>query len=275
MKILRVLLIAILVSLFCYPAYSQESLVLYDNFRGKNIDPNKWQPKGVAENEILEIKRFIKGNRLHLMERSYGGTEDNFGRIATGNRLAFQNPNVTAIKAKLKVKHFELVGCPSNPEPGLIRAGRLSGFFFNTVGVESTDNGAIDDVLASIEIFRHSNSLDPDDMLRIRGYVFWCSDEGCYSGEWLGIVDLGPIMVGQFTKLQLQWDPDNDQFIFQRDNGHKRIVTYNVPDDFPPNISQKRIGISAFVPNCTEEPRTVGYAEVEIKNVFVNESVLE
>ena len=57
MKMLRVLLIAILISLVGYPAYSQEPLVLYDNFRGESIDPNKWKPKEVSDG-ILDVKRF-------------------------------------------------------------------------------------------------------------------------------------------------------------------------------------------------------------------------
>ena len=270
MKILWVLLIAILISLVGYPAYSQEPLVLYDNFRCKSIDPNKWQPIRVS-NEILDAKRFIKWNRLHLMERSYGGPQSD-GEIATRIRLAFQKPNVTAIQAKFKVKRVEAVGCPSNPQPtSLVRAGRLSGSFFNTNGA---DNGAEGDVLAAIEIIRVSDSLDPDGMLGIRGSAFLCSDSECFSGTSLGTVDLGTLMVWQWTKLLIQWDPDNNQFIFQRDYGPEEILPYTVSDDFSPDNPYKRIGISAFVPNCTEEPRPVGYAEVVIKDVFVNESAL-
>jgi hypothetical protein len=272
MKIVRVLLIAILISLVGYPAYSQEPLVLYDNFQGESIDPNKWRPKNVAD-EILDVKRFIKGNRLHLMERSLGGTEGD--RISGAVRLAFQNPGVTAIQAELKVKNIEVVGCDFTSETSSVRAGRLSGFFFNTVG---EGIGAENDVLAAIEIRRLSNSDDPDGMLRVRGRVYFCKDEPCWDVDVLGAVDFGTIMVGQWIKLLIQWDRNNHQFIFQRDNGLEEIRPYDYsryPDDLSPNIPDKRIGISVGVPTCPEgEPRPVGYAEVEIKDVFVNESAL-
>jgi hypothetical protein len=279
MKILRVLLIAILISLVGYPAYSQESLVLYDNFQGESIDPNKWLPLRVP-NEILDVKRFIKGNRLYLMERSYGGPEWD-GRISTRIRLAFQKPNVTAIQAKIKVNHVEVVGCTSNPRPtSRVRVGRLSGSFFNT-GPEDPPTSAINDVFAAIEIVRESILPDPDGMLRIRGYVFHCSDVECNEGALIGdIVELGTITVGHWATLLIQWERDYAEdgatgaFIFQRDNDPEEISPYNVEDDLEPLDPHKRIGISARVPNCAEEPRPVGYAEVEIKDVFVNESAL-
>ncbi len=277
MKILRVLLIAILISLVGYPAYSQEHLVLYDNFEGESIDLNRWQPISVSR-EILDVKRFIEGKRLHLMERHHGGTDYNSSPIPTRIRLAFPNPLVTAIQAKFKVKAVEVVGCNSSSQVSVMRAGRLSGTFFSTTG---EGPGVIDEVFAAIEIRRDSDSLDPDGMLRVRGNVFLCTDLECLEGVTLGIADLGTTMVGQWATLLIQWEPDYAEddatgaFIFQHDNGPEVTVAYFVSDDYLSNSPLKRIGISAFVPNCTTEPRPVGYAEVEIKDVFVNASAFE
>ncbi len=285
-KILWVLLIAILISLVGYPAYSQEPLVLYDNFRGKSIDPDKWLDIPVTPG-IIDVKRFVKWNRLHLMQRSYGGPQSS-GQISTRIRLQFKNPLVTAIQAKFKVKHVEVVGCPSTQldipdRASRLRAGRLSGSFFNTGSVDPPPD-AINDVFAAIEIVRESVLPDPDGMLMIRGRVIRCTDPFCSGGDELpgSPVDLGTIMVGQWTKLLIQWDreyTDDDDatgaFIFQRDNDPEIILPYYFENEIDALDPSKRIGVDARVTNCAGEPRPVGYADVVIKNVFVNATALE
>ena len=82
-------------------------------------------------------------------------------------------------------------------------------------------------------------------------------------------------MVGQWIKLLIQWDQENRQFIFQRDDWPEEIRPYTVLDDDPPNNPGKRIGISVYAPACSVgAQRPVGYADVVVKNVFVNESAL-
>ena len=103
-------------------AQALEELVLYDNFKGNSIDPNKWEPTGRAEEDSFDLVREVRGNYLRMLNRIYAGS--------TSVRVKFPVPeDVTAIMIKGKVKDLELIGCAGNDR---IRALRASGTFFNT-----------------------------------------------------------------------------------------------------------------------------------------------
>ncbi len=245
------------------PGQALEKLVLYDNFSGKPIDPNRWEPTGGAERDSLDLVREVRFNRLHMLNRIYADK-------STSVRVKFPDPNaVTAIGIKGSVKDLELIECSGDDR---IRALRASGFFFNTDTIPNPVD-AQGDVLASIHVERRGDSPDPPGVLRVVAFVFLCSDPGCFEGNTLFDQDLGEYQVGEQIRLLILWDEANDRFIFKRDN--EPVVIYPYPGILnagPPNLPQKRLGVSSRVANCMGDPRPVAFVETLIDIVFVNES---
>ena len=272
MKLFISCCLALVLILAGSPAQALEELVLYDNFRGtfveffkgKPIDPNKWEPDGRAERESYDLVREVRWYSLRMLNRLYAGQSSSV-------RVKFPDPNaVTAIMIKGRVKDLELIECAGNDR---IRALRASGFFFNT---GTAFNEAEGDVLASIHVERRGDSLDPPGVLRVVAFVFLCADGGCNSGTTLEFEDLGEYQVGDQIRLLIQWDEANNQFIFQRDNEPEFIYTYaeelNVE---PAHLPRKRLGVSPRLAYCAVgpgEPRPLAFVETLIHKVFVNES---
>jgi hypothetical protein len=244
-----------------------DELVLYDNFKGKSIDPNKWEPTGSAERDSFDLVREVRGNYLRMLNRIYAGK-------STSVRVKFPVPeDVTAIMIKGKVKDLELIECAGNDR---IRALRASGTFFNTnPSGNSGPFNATDDVLAAIYVERRGDSLDPPGVLRVIALVVECGDANCDGGNLLYFQPLGEYRVGAQIRLLIQWDDVLDQFIFQRDN-EELIYSYSgiVSNQGPPGWPQKRLGISPRVGNCTADPQPVAFVETRIYEVFVNESAV-
>ena len=261
------------------PSQALDELTLYDNFRGtfveffkgKPIDPNRWEPTGSAERDSLDLVREVRWNSLHMLNRIYAGK-------STSVRVEFPDPNaVTAIMIKGRVKDLELIECAGNDR---VRALRASGFFFNTLlppppGVPPPP-GAIGDVLASIHVERRGDSGDPAGVLRVKANVFLCNaDPDCNNGTYLFDQDLGEYQVGELIRLAIQLDEVNEEFIFQRDSEPEVIYSYSgdVSNNGPAHLPQKRLGISSRVSGiCAGDPGPVAFVETLIHKVFVNES---
>jgi len=290
MKLFISCCLALVLILAGSPSQALEELIPYDNFRGtvveffngKPIDPDRWLPSGTAERDILDFVRENRWNRLHLLDRTYGDTDSTVGRKNTAVRVIFPAPDaVTAIMIEGIVKDFELTGCVGNDR---IRALRASGFFFNTGKYGTPAPGGSDatsDMLASIYLERR---VDDVNLLPREFKVFAsatiCKNADCFDDELVFKVQLGTVQVNQEIRLLIQLDQDNSQFIFQRDNEPEVFYGYGsdprVPTDkFSPGFSQKRLGVSPRVTNCTVgpgEPRPVAFVETLINKVFVNES---
>jgi hypothetical protein len=83
------------------------------------------------------------------------------------------------------------------------------------------------------------------------------------------------VTTGEWVRLLLQWDKDQDRFIFQRDTQPRKFVTYEgFLDDAAPGIQVKTIGADNFIANCINTPRPVGVVDALFDNVFVNQSAL-
>jgi hypothetical protein len=77
------------------------------------------------------------------------------------------------------------------------------------------------------------------------------------------------------VKLRITWDPDNNQFIFQKGKDAEVYISYagysnaNIPG--ASNGGSKRLQIQNILPNCTVEPRLMGYIDASFDNIKVNE----
>src|SRR5215469_1966970 len=138
-------------------------LVLYDNFRSKQIDPSKWvgEPSSVpggSDKDRREVSVGLVGEaenrRLHISETAYSTITDDNGASGSGFGLGFANPShVKAVSFTLAVDKEQAVGCASNPSnPSFATAGFFGDYFNPT----SPQNGATGDIVTSIGITRFS-----------------------------------------------------------------------------------------------------------------------
>lgn len=128
--------------------------------------------------------------------------------------------------------------------------------------------------MAAVAIRRYSNSTDSANVLNVTAYLWHCGDADCLTGDSLGSLDLGSVKKGHRVKLLLEWDPDNDRFMVQRDHGQEEYLYYTVPDSSPAGYNSKRVEISNFVTNCLSTPRLAAFMDTFIDDVYVNESAL-
>jgi hypothetical protein len=262
-------LLVSLLYLLSVPVYALERLVPYDDFNAAHIDPDKWfgfESAGPGTEAI----RQLQDQRLSLVYRSYGKTDSDSGNPRNDSFLALRNSAaVTALQATVQVNDAAATGCSSNPEATLATAGLL-GFFFNTATPTpgSSENG----VVAFIGIARASDAKDPPDVFGAVSIVFHCTNADCTAGSELHVKELGPVKRGEMARLRVQWERNNHQFIFQRDDNPEVVAPYTVSDTAPPGAQFKALYTMHLVPNCTVTPRPVAFIEALFDDVMVNES---
>ena len=256
-------------------AQALEFFVPYDNFSSRFLDERKWtaQEASYPGVVLLENGREIEWGRFHMVNRVHGNTGSNSGLCWGANRLNFKNGDeVTAIKASVTVMGVEAKGCSTNAYPTTARA-RLNGIYFNT---GQYGGGNLNDVVAYIAIQRASDSTDKPNLLRIVGRVVKCTDSGCLNADTINQVDLGTVKLLRKVDLSIQWDKDNQGFIFQVDNNLPVFAYYGdqVPEEHPPFYGNwKLLDLNHRLPNCTAwGPPPVAFMDVYFDNVFVNES---
>ena len=252
------------------PVHALEPLVLYDNFKGKVIDPDKWV-RGEFPGAGTDAAQEIKGNRLHMEYRAYGGTDSDTGLLTSALFLATTTPAaITAMATTVRVHKLEATGCPTNPDFTRQRVG-IQGAFFNTG--TPTPGSAVNDVRALIALRHHST--DPPDELTAVSLVLQCTDALCLTFSVIDSNTLGVVRRQEEVRLQVQWDPDNDQFLFQLDDEPIVVSSYAPRSDAAePGRPFKILEATHLVANCTTQPRPVGFWDVFFDDVFVNASAV-
>lgn len=286
-RILQLLVFVLLMGTWGF-AEALEPLKLYDNFKQVPIDINRWVGGnfGFGGVSLEVLRRTIldhQGRHLQLLNRHHNlAFFSNEGTSFGALRVAFREAHtVTAIGSRVKVRRFETTDCPLNSSP-TVAAAQLFGFFFNSTGTV-LGNGT-NDVFASVAVRRRSDSTDPPDVLEIVYFVARCTDPDCIGNEILpnGSGLLGTVTKGQWVGLLLQWDQENDQFIFQGGSRPQVIVPYTVNGTFNDTalagLQVKSLDAIQFVANCAGAPhlstRPVGMVDALFDNVFVNESTI-
>ena len=263
--------------------------VLYDNFEGKTLDPEKWYGIGNTDSGMvtLELNRLMKNETLlnskalNFSIRTYVKNDSDSGVSSAHNGIVFADgSNIKTIVATVLVKKIQLPVCGSNavdPFDTFVRA-RIGGTFFNT-GTPTPDS-YFHDVFAWIGIGRttpaEGEDEDPPDTLHVYARVMRCDDATCSNTTWVGYedpYDLGTVKLNKKVKLRITWDPDLNRFIFQKGKDAEFYITYAYDDTNLPGASNggnKRIQIQNILPNCTDEPRLSGYVDVSFDNIKVN-----
>ena len=250
-------------------SWAVEPFALYDDFETKPLDPTKWV--GLQNGaHVLEAQRKLSKGQLKIQNRAYATTDSDTGRERNIVGLNFTDAaSVTAIEAIVEVQKFEATGCATPGADATLASARLLGHFFNTDS--PTPGSALDDVVAFIQV-NHLLDTTPAGSLVVIAMMVQCTDENCLSNTLLDTANLGLIGTQEPAKLRIEWDPDNDQFLFQRDEDPEVALAYEVSDAASSGRAVKGLHVTHFVPNCTATPQPAAFVKAVFDDVFVNES---
>lgn len=269
----------VLVLTIATPASAVESWVLYDSFNTRFIDATLWRGFELEDTAsggaTSDNAREVIFGQLRMMNRGFGGTGSNSSGTFHRQTMAFaKNAElITAMRLTARVLEIDAEGtCPANSFQSVAQGRlRMQGYFFNAGSEDPTNPESLkDNVSAFMAIRRRSTSSDPSDVLQVVATVFQCTDANCDNTNDLFGASLGTVLRGQAVRLSMQWDPDNNQFIFQRDNNAPVFYQYTLPDSGPPSQVIKRIQVTIDLPNCTTGPRPMAFMHLLIDNVYVN-----
>ena len=180
-------------------AGAAEPWVLYDDFSSTFLNPDKWPDAN------LERSRLSVGGGLALTARDWGGTASDSGRQSySWSDAVTRSGPVSQFRALVKILAVENTGCAANSSPTRSRA-RLLASFFNTGG--RTTGSQFGDVLAQVNVYRDSNSVDAPGVLQVNASAIVCSSADCSTSSGIGdTASLGAVNVGQNVLLQIEWD---------------------------------------------------------------------
>jgi hypothetical protein len=275
MKILLSCLIILLMGLSGAAVQAKDHLVLYDHFHSEFLDETKWSgSQTISGATILEYVREIRGDRLTLSNRAFGNRSSDSGTSIGTLRLCSATfpGEFTTSRASVKVEDVEVTGCPSNSTPTLARADLL-GFFFNTSGPPY--NGVQNNVLGQIQIRRLSNSTDKRRILEVMGGFVHCTDPDCLTVDVANFKKLGNVKLGQWATIQVEWDLDNEGFIFKFDKEPPQFISYSSYGwtIYPPSSRAICLEAQNRIANCTAE-RQMGFVDADFDGVFINEGAV-
>jgi hypothetical protein len=251
------------------PSYALEPFATYDNFTTALLNPLRWYG-GEFTSRGEEALRMVESGKLHMAYRAYGNKGTNSGtRVATLLLFLLRKvAAITAMKATVRVlSPFTATGCTANPATTSSRIG-LQGSFFNT---DTPMPGLFaNDVRAGIGVF--ASPSEPG-VLRVQSFVYECHDTSCSSFTIIGGNDLGTVSVNTDVMLQMQWDPPNNRFLFQRDSQAAVSVSYgSLADTAKPGVGFKTLEVVHFPENCVANPRPQGFLNGTFDDVQVNQS---
>jgi hypothetical protein len=247
------------------PAGAAKPWVLYDDFSSTFLNPDRWPDTN------LERSRLAVGGGLALTARDWGGTVSDSGRQSfSWSDAITRSSSVTQFRALVKILAVENTGCAANSTPTRSRA-RLLASFFNTGG--RATGSQFGDVLAQVNVYRDSNSLDAPGVLQVNASAFVCSSADCSTSSGIGATaSLGTVSVGQNVLLQIEWDKAAKTLTFSRDQGASTAtIPYgNLDDHTEPGNPFKIMALRNEVANCASGPRALGYISARFDSVAVN-----
>jgi hypothetical protein len=273
---LALVLVVIVGLLAAMTASGQAQFVLYDDFAGPRIDPERWYGganEGNSNNPAAERIRVIDNGQLHFALTSYGNLLSNSGFSSSGNFLNIAQlgtpggtGSITGMQARVTMLDAKYKSCPANTAFKSVWA-IMGGFFFN----DGSSTGASDqtgNVNANIFVQLHPNGGER----KISYNAYRCLTVNCSS------VENFPGGGASFTTgwdfdvpvtLKLVWQPANKRFRFNVNGAEVKDLGYTLSDTAGPVNDNKFIGVSNFVHNCTAG-RKRGEVEAVFDQVKVN-----
>lgn len=247
-------------------AQAAESYSLWDNFNNQTeIDPIRWQN--------LERTRILKDGVARFVQRDIGTQSENVGASYFSWGMNLRNPSVVRqMRAIVTMTDYETVGCASNTDRSTFVQARILGEFFSSE--INPPSSRINDVGATVRLYRSSTSTDGAGVIKVEGVVYKCTSSDCNSTVSLGSVDLGSSTLNTAETLRVEWEPEFNRFNFQRNTNTKQSVTYTESDDLPPYTEFRQIGTRTQVANCFSGARGEAMVGAKFENFAVNASAI-
>lgn len=239
-------------------------VVVYDDFAEGFINPGKWGPSQAGT--VYELVRFISEGHLLLGLRGYGAQRDDTGIVGSRNDLRFVQGRFSAIQFDLGVVNYELLGCPiAGSGLSRVTAGVHAHLFNDGSSPGPGDaTGAVD---ARLRIIRQSDSPLPLEVLEAIGEITRCSDATCSTRETLGIISLGPVLVGQTNTFVMIWDALRSRVEFQKNAEPLASLSYT--QSIASTGTARVLRVESEAANCTASPRPFAEITVAVDNVVV------
>jgi hypothetical protein len=272
------LLLIVPLLLLGFAGVSQAQLVLYDDFKGKVIDPAKWTGSEGSFGPSApntDATRSSVGGQLQMSTTTWGRTDSDTGAIGPeGSRLNITDPApITTFQADVTVKSVNVVGCNNNTTFSFSLA-QVEGGYFND-GTSSGSGDRTGDIIAVIQ-----KTQDSVFDSRIEAVIIRCTNTTCSGQTNLTFHFFGTTWKeGKTDTLRLQWDQGNHQFMFtvNPDGQHAETVAlaYNDPffisDSNPPVVAFRQLSIGNKPASCMPPaPRTMAAMTALFDNVMVN-----
>jgi len=260
-------------------------MTVFDDFSSAELAPSRWTPKDslrgfvdrMTAPQLAQVDRRVESGALRMTSSLTGETSPDRGTAVAHFRATMTEPRaVAALEATVTVHGVETTPCGAAPTFTFTRA-TIGGLFFNS-GL-ARGRPLVGDVLAVVGVSRRSDTSDPPNRLRAVAVVLSCR-RPCYvfpshlpagrpPSEVVGMKEIGPIDVGQSTRLGLGWDRDGNRFVFWRDGRVAAEVSYPLADDAAPTIERRHLDVAHFVPRCEEGPPAQSRLDVSFDDVAV------
>jgi hypothetical protein len=162
--------------------------------------------------------------------------------------------------------------CATNETPSVARA-RLFGYFFNVGSAVPTSH--IDDVFATVQLYRSSTSPYPPGTLRVAGIVGRCTDASCNRFETLGTASMGTVEVDTPLRLSMYWRG----YPYYAFSMTRRLPDQQQADDYTVTIPfgerhesispDRRLEVSSQIAHCSPQ-RAMADGVADFDEVYVD-----
>ena len=221
---------------------AQAQLVMYDDFSGGRLDPDRWNGKhnitNVGSGDLLEVQREINAAQqaLVLQARVVGSTGWDGGFFSAENALALRRAStVSDIAFDVTVRRIDFGGCQAGPDAEASARGVFALF-----------NDGVGDVVAIVGVGRSSS--DSAQSLSVSASLVYVADDGT---KELGSISLGAAAPGQTVRLRARWEQGKNRVRFGRDDAALAPIDYTNPVVAKAGKPGKYFAALATVPQCT------------------------
>lgn len=259
----------------------------YDNFNAKKyngckwcIDTDKWYGghRGMYTGEVM---REIKGKRLRMSHRSWGGTDSDSGAQTGRTRLLFRDSeNISGVCFVPRVQKYEINSCKGNGATASAQI-RYIGNFYDADN--TADDGETGLVYAWFGLRRWHDSNIKKGYFHVSGGASQCADEDCTTDAWSTYDAFNdPNLFFTDTKgnknkkeFCVGYDRVNHELVFSYGN---EVRTVNGPDhglpafdaDVESDLTWHTLEARTDVHNCSDD-RLTGYVYGDFDNVKIRE----
>lgn len=264
----------LLFTLLSVPATAQVTWDLFDNFnKVSHVNPVNWVGK---DYEAQEVIRAISGSALHMSLRSTGIIDAENQLFMRYEKDGLGIKDIIGVKGSLRVNAVTAQGCPGTGSTDSMKVLLgVGGTFFNTspVGTTFTPGSFVNDMAAYCTIVRHAIDLNKSPMHVVCTVWHYETADGSNPTK-IGDTGalLGTIAIGKTAVLSIEWDPPNNQFIFQRDKLPIQTISYDTvsyPNTGYPNVPMKEVMLKKTFPVACSDTTVTVSMDASIDNVYV------